>query len=82
MRTFQACCDTYLALVYPGQTLQPDQLREVRRAFYAGAEGMFKILVDDVCADGSISEDAGMAILTGLREELRAYARQVLRGEA
>lgn len=81
MRTFQSFCDAYIALVYPGQTLPPDQLRKVRRAFYAGAEGMWKLL-DDIAGNDSIGEDAAMAILTGLREELRAFAGQVMRGQA
>lgn len=80
MRTIQSYCEAYIALVYPGMTLPPDQLREVRHAFHAGAEAMFKFL-DDV-SDDSISEDAGVAMLTGIREELRAYSGQVLRGEA
>lgn len=81
MRTVQSYCKSYIALVYPGQTLPPDQLREVRHAFHAGAEAIFKLL-DDIGGDAAISEDAGVAMLTGIREELRAYAGQVLRGEA
>lgn len=80
MRTIQASCETYLGLVYLGKELPPAQLREVRHAFYAGAEALFKVL-DDIGED-SVSEDAGVAILTGLRDEIHRYAEQVLRGGA
>lgn len=77
MRTIQQQCAMYFALVYPGQKLSPEQLRECQRAFHAGAEAVVRILWD--ISSNDVSEDAGVHMLEGLHEELQQYARQMMR---
>lgn len=77
MRTVQQQWATYIALVYPGQRLSPEQLREYEYSFYAGAQAVVQILWD--ISGNDVSEDAGLHILEGLQQELHGYAAQMLR---
>lgn len=56
------------------------QRLETRRAFYAGAEAMARILMV-ISAEG-VSEDAGVQMLEGCHDELRRFARLVAEGKA
>lgn len=58
----------------------PIQRQEMRRAFYSGAEAMLRI--QHAIASGTVSEDAGVAILQGLHEELHGFAWMVATGKA
>lgn len=66
--------DTYMARVVP-RGAPPEQIRETRRAFYAGAGHLVGIL--DTIASDAISEDLGVQILDRLHAELRAYVQTV-----
>ena len=57
---------TYLRAAYGGQVLTGDQVREVRRAFYAGAHAMYRGLEYD---------DSGP-----IADELERFKRDVLAG--
>lgn len=48
------------------------QREEMRRAFYCGAESVLRINWN--IGDKNMSEDAGIAILNGLRDECEAFA--------
>ena len=56
------------------ETAPEIQRQEMRRAFYAG---MMRLQWNK-----SISEDAGVAILEGCREETKTFATQVKNGDA
>ncbi len=58
----------------------PIQVKEMRRAFYSGFEAALR--VEWAIGDESISEEAAMGILTGLREEAMLFAKQIAQGEA
>ena len=55
------------------------QYRETRRAFYAGFHAA---LIIGLSFDNSISEEAGTAILEGLHEECRVFAKRIHDGQA
>jgi hypothetical protein len=55
------------------------QIQEMRRAFYAGAGLLFEALTDAVGPD-DVSEDAGMDIMRGVDEEIRAFVQDVAKG--
>lgn len=79
MNTIQQQWDFFNALVVPANA--PDIQRiEMRRAFYAGAEAMMRIQWNIGGAD--VSEDAGVQILEGCRDELEGFAKQVTEGKA
>lgn len=56
------------------------QVTEMRRSFYAGFEAALRVQWG--IGDASISETAGVAILEGLHEEAKLFAKRVARGEA
>lgn len=56
------------------------QLRETRRAFYAGAHHVLATLFD--LGDDAVSEDAGAAVLEALTQECRNFAVDVKNGRA
>ncbi|MGK2897241.1 MAG: hypothetical protein ACSLE9_00940 [Burkholderiaceae bacterium] len=69
----------FATLVIP-KDASPVQRQEMRRAFYAGAEGLARIQY--AVGDASISEDAGVQILEGVNDELRRFAAEVAGGRA
>lgn len=79
MRTIAAQWESFRAAVYPPGTSDV-QLQECRRAFYAGAQGMQSILHE--LAAPEVSEDAGVAVLEGLKQEASGFAVEVLAGRA
>lgn len=54
------------------------QYIETRRAFYAGATA-FSALMSEVT---ELSDDAGVAIMSSLHEELQAFVLDMTRGKA
>lgn len=59
----------------------PDQRREMRRAFYAGAHGiLFRVI--QAFAPETEPTDADMRIMTELHQELEDFAAKVEKGEA
>jgi hypothetical protein len=50
------------------------QRREMKMAFYAGAEAVMKVLRE---IDDNISEELGIKVLERLNDELVEFARQV-----
>lgn len=68
--------DSYRAVVVPHDA-PPSQLTDCRRAFYAGAESMRRVLLaapDD--------EAAELAVCGNVEADLVAFGQEVLRGEA
>jgi hypothetical protein len=71
--------ESYLREVIPAAA--PDvQIQECRRAFYAGAQGMFTAMYHVSTDD--ISEDQGAEHLEELNQELQAFATDVAAGRA
>lgn len=72
MRTIAAQWASYEAAVVP-KDAGPTQREECRRAFFAGAAAAFSVFqsVDD------LSDDAGVAVLEGLHQELRGFPASV-----
>lgn len=62
---------SYLTKVVPNGA-SPTQIQETRRAFYAGAAGMYLILADPDVSDERIEQH-----LTDLEAELRAFMEQI-----
>lgn len=79
MNTIQEQWLLFLKLVVP-KDAAPYQQQEMRRSFYAGAEAMMRIQFS--ISDPSISDDAAVQILEGLRQELTIFAQQVKQGKA
>lgn len=59
--------------VVPGNA-PPIQRSEMAIAFYGGAEAVLRIMWN-VSGNKDLSEDAGIAVLEGLHEECRRFAR-------
>lgn len=79
MNTIQEQWNSFVALVVP-KDAPPAQQKEMRRAFYAGAEAMARIQF--AVGDKAMSEDAGIQVLEGCHDELRRFAHQVAQGKA
>lgn len=56
------------------------QRQEMRRAFYAGCEGMLRLQFE--IGAKSVSEDAGVRIIEGWHDECRRFAAAVATGKA
>lgn len=58
----------------------PDiQIVEMKKAFYAGAGSILKVQYD--IGDKKVSEEAALAILSGLNEEIIVFAEELLKRE-
>lgn len=57
------------------------QTQETKRAFYAGAVHLFGALGMFIGL-GDVSEDAGLAIMESVDEEIKAFLRDVKSGRA
>lgn len=77
LNTIDAQWRTFERLVMPEEASDL-QRREMRRAFYAGFESALMMNLR-VAAE---SEDAGVAMLEGLHQEARMFARDVATGRA
>lgn len=77
MNTLQALWQSYADDVLPKDAPTVQRI-ETRRAFYAGAQAFFGVMTN--MADAS--DDAGVAVLEGLRQELRSFVADVESGAA
>jgi len=77
MNTIQSQWEAFCVLCMPKDAPQI-QMQEMKRAFYAGAEGMIRLLH----TTGEASEDGGVMMIEGWHEECRQFALQVVRGKA
>lgn len=64
----------------PEQCHPPTTRRVLRRAFYAGAEAMLRLIYAGT--NKGVSEDAGVMMLEGWHDECRRFAHQVAQGSA
>lgn len=71
MRTIQGYWESYEREVVPASASEVQRV-ETQRAFYAGAATALTII--EGVGDERVSEDAGVAIITGLNDEVRAFA--------
>jgi hypothetical protein len=71
MNTIQEKWDIFEKNAIPSNALEP-QRKAMQLAFYAGAAAMEEIAI--TACSPSVSEDAGVEILVGCNEEIRAYA--------
>lgn len=69
----------YLRRVVPA-TAHTTQVKETRRAFYAGFEAALRLAWE--IGEEKISEDAGVGILQGLHEECALFVKEVVEGRA
>jgi hypothetical protein len=79
MRTIADQWALFEKLVIPANA-PPIQRQEMRRAFYAGAEALLGLQME--IGDGSITEEAGVAIIEGWHDECRRFAAMVAEGKA
>jgi hypothetical protein len=79
MNTIQSKWELFERLVIPKDAPEI-QRKEMRRAFYAGAEAILQLQF--VIGEESISEDAAMAMLTGLHSECAQFGQQIASGHA
>lgn len=79
MNTIAAHWESYRAEVLP-EDAGLVQITECRRAFYAGAQAMINLYA--VIAEPSVSEDAGMAMISGFLDESRRFGEEVGAGRA
>lgn len=79
MMTVQKQWELFASLVVP-KNAPVAQVREMRIAFYAGAQAVLGMMWD--IGDNSISEDGGVAIIEGLVAETKQFATEVVGGRA
>lgn len=77
--TMQEAWESYKKMVIPPNA-HPTQIKETRRAFYAGAAGQCEIFIQ--LSNGNHSTKVITAIVNGLREEIVGFSEQVIKGEA
>lgn len=76
LNTIQGQWERFSKMVIPPGCSEV-QFNEMRNSFYAGAEGMRRI--EFFIGADQVSEEAAIAILTGIDEEMSAYAAQLLK---
>lgn len=79
MRTLADEWKEFETLVIP-QSAPAMQRKEMRRAFYAGAQSLLQATVEIASAD--LSDDAGAAILEGYHDECRRFGNDIAHGRA
>jgi hypothetical protein len=72
--------DSFARAVLPIGT-PPDQRREMRRAFYAGCEGLLSLVINSLSPDPSATEE-DVAIMYDVHAELIEFAAMVKAGRA
>jgi hypothetical protein len=70
--------DSFCEAVMP-EDAPPVQRQEMRRAFYAGAGGMFDLVCRVI--PEAVNEEQGEAMLTELEKELRGYLEDLKAGK-
>ena len=79
MNTIAAEWERYAASVLPASAPEIQRI-ECRRAFYAGA--MSTLAIVEGLGEDHVSEDAGIAILNGLKDESERFVAQIHAGQA
>jgi hypothetical protein len=79
-RTVEQAWGDYRLLVVP-KTAGPAQIKELRRAFYAGAESLMVQILNGL-SPGADCTPSDEDYLTALQAELLAFARDVKKGLA
>jgi len=77
MRTVQAEFLSYKNAVIP-KDASSIQVEECRRAFYAGAVSMMKIMTS--IGEPGVSERAGIEIINGINSELAEFIKDIGKG--
>jgi hypothetical protein len=72
--------DEFSRLVLP-PNCSTTQRWEMRRAFYAGVEGLFKLILRDL-TPGSEAEAPDLQMLTDMTQELAEFAERIKQGTA
>lgn len=79
MNTITSQWELFNALVIPKDA--PDlQRREMRRAFFCGAESILRMQIE--LGKPEVSENAGIAIMEGWHDECHRFAAQVVKRDA
>lgn len=78
MNTLQDQWEKFSTLVVP-KDAPPIQKIEMKRSFYAGAHAYFHLIAGDLC---DVSDDAGVAMIEGWRQEIETFAAEVKAGRA
>ncbi len=79
MKTIRETFASYIAKAYPGETFanRQDQLREIRRAFYAGVQG-FRGQLELMPDDPALHEKELVKIITELRQFLQDVQQGIM----
>jgi len=77
MRTLQEQWLSYAKEVLPDE-VPSVQVRECCLAFYAGAKAAERIFLS--AAEDRMSDEAGVAILEGMKDELQRFLEKVVKG--
>ena len=72
----------YYALVHAGTGVQQAETADMRRAFYAGAQSMLRIVCDMAAEEEGEVTDTQLARLSAISDELALFATKIMRGEA
>lgn len=62
----------YIATVFAGVEIGPQQVNELKKAFFAGCHTMLQIGL--AIGDDAISEDQGVLIMESMHQEVRRFA--------
>ncbi len=79
MKSIKQEWELYKVVVVPAGA-SPIQLQETRRAFYAGAEAMTRLM--HAATTQTATEEEGMQAFAEIERELQDFTRQVQAGEA
>lgn len=77
--TIKAQWDAFAQLVIPADAPRIQRI-EMKRAFYAGAQGYFNLASSDLIY--GTSDEEGVLLIEAWRQELLAFAESVEAGEA
>ena len=72
--------DEFSRLVLPANC-STVQRWEMRRAFYAGVEGLFKLIIKDL-TPGAEAEEADLQMLSEMEAELADFSQRIKQGTA
>lgn len=81
MNTIQSKWAEFEKLMLPkGGNFSATQRREMKRAFYCGAQSVLVLMYD--MSDGAVSENAGIHMIQQWHEECQQFAEDIARGKA
>lgn len=72
--------ELFLKMIVP-KDAERNQVVETRRAFYAGAEAVMRIM-KEIGDRPEIDEDRGVKVLESMDQELREFGRAIAEGRA